>query len=272
MDSSHASPKQKSRKEKKRLHSDTAFSKSPLKLEDTKRIKFEEKPLIKAKCLTFPPKYELQLRIQVSNPDSNTDPVVVSFPSGLPLSLSHVDGNKPDEEMHTIAPPVFKWTKIRETVSRGRILRGADETCSFTASNEGRGYDGRVSKFYIGVYHKPTQTISFIPASERGTIFAMNQSVISYSDNKGFDTTSLTLSQRRRMVFESFGSTKKKKVLKSQDANVVEMRSVVGAGEGMMKALGLQMESDKIVSESNRKAMEDVKGSGSNVSFMIFRR
>jgi len=60
-------------------------------------------------------------------------------------------------------------------------------------------------------------------------------------------------------VFESFGSQKKKKVLRSQDANVVEMRSVVGAGEGMMKALGKQMEGKGIVSESNKKVMEDLR-------------
>jgi len=59
-------------------------------------------------------------------------------------------------------------------------------------------------------------------------------------------------------VFESFGSQKKKKVMRSQDANVVEMKSVVGAGEGMMKALGSQMEKGA-VSESNRKVMEDLK-------------
>ena len=59
-------------------------------------------------------------------------------------------------------------------------------------------------------------------------------------------------------MFESFGSQKKKKVMRSQDANVVEMKSVVGAGEGMMKALGSQMEKGA-VSESNRKVMEDLK-------------
>lgn len=263
MNASHTSPKKKSsreKNEKKRLHSDAAFSNLSLKQEDTKRIKFEEKPSIKAKCLTFPPKYELQLRIHVSEPDSHVDPVVVSFPAGLPLSLNHnVDKNNINDEIHKNAPPVFKWAKTRETVSRGRILRGFDETCSYTASNEGRSYDGRVSKFYVGVYHKPTQTISLIPSSERGTIFAMNQSVTSYSDTKRIEMAGLSLSQRRRVVFESFGSSKKKKVLKSQDANVVEMRSVIGAGEGMMKALRLQMESDRIVSESNKKVMEDMK-------------
>lgn len=79
-----------------------------------------------------------------------------------------------------------------------------------------------------------------------------------YTDSKSFDHRNMTMSERRRMVFESFGSQKKKKVMRSQDANVVEMKSVVGAGEGMMKALGSQMEMGA-VSESNRKVMEDLK-------------
>ena len=60
------------------------------------------------------------------------------------------------------------------------------------------------------------------------------------------------------MVFEAFGSRKKKKVLKSQQANIVEMKSVVGAGEGMMKALGKQMDG-KMMSESNVKVIEELK-------------
>jgi len=60
------------------------------------------------------------------------------------------------------------------------------------------------------------------------------------------------------MVFEAFGSQKKKKVLRSQQANIVEMKSVVGAGEGMMKALGKQMDGN-MMSESNRKVMEDLR-------------
>jgi hypothetical protein len=87
----------------------------------------------------------------------------------------------------------------------------------------------------------------------------MDQSVTSYTDTKGVDIRNLTASQRRRMVFESFGSSKKKKVLRSQDANVVEMRSVVGAGEGMMRALGMQMEGAGKISESNKKVIENMR-------------
>jgi hypothetical protein len=101
-----------------------------------------------------------------------------------------------------------------------------------------------------------------VPASERGTVFALDQGVTSYQeDAKGmFDSRKLSLAERRRLVFEAFGSSKKKKVLRSQDANVVEMRSVVGAGDGMRIALGNQLDKSKgLVSESNAKIMEEIR-------------
>jgi len=142
---------------------------------------------------------------------------------------------------------------------------GNDDTCTYTSMNDGRGHDGRLTKQFIAIYHKPTHTLKFIPSSEKGTVFSMNQNVTSYHDSKSFDFRNLSMNERRRMVFESFGSQKKKKVMRSQDANVVEMKSVVGAGEGMMKALGSQMEGGA-VSESNKRVMEDLrKGSSEKV-------
>lgn len=168
------------------------------------------------------------------------------------------DDNEDDNGNLTLPPPVFTWTKARKSSSRGRLIHGSDDTCTYISSNEGRGHGGRLTKFYIGIYHKPTSTVKFIPASEKGTVFNMNQSVTSYHDSKGMDFRNLSIAERRRMVFESFGSQKKKKVMKSQQANIVEMRSVVGAGEGMMKSLGKQMDGN-MMGESNMKVMEELK-------------
>lgn len=266
----------KDKKDKKRRLSSTASApstpaapKSVKEEQSTKKVKFEQASnsstaTATAKCLTFPSKYTTELKLEVQEADSTKDPVVVSFPAGLPSSItgpttSNDDDHDDRDEDHHTSPPVFTWTQARKTSSKGRILHGADDTCTYTASNDGRGHDGRLTKFYVAIYHKPTNTVKFIPSSERGTVFAMNQSVTSYHDAKSMDFRNLTMSERRRMVFESFGSQKKKKVLRSQDANVVEMRSVVGAGEGMMKALGKQMEGKGIVSESNKKVMEDLR-------------
>lgn len=207
-----------------------------------------------------------QLRIEVSDSSPTSDPIVVSFPAGLPPSLTSTSSSRPrsvhfddeEETNNTSHPPIFTWAKVRKSSSKGRIIHGSDDTCTYISSNEGKGFDGRLTKFYVGLYHKPTSTLKLMPASEKGTVFALSQSVTSYSDSRSLDFRNLSVAERRRMVFESFGSQKKKKVLRSQQANVVEMRSVVGAGEGMMKSLGKQMDDNKM-SESNLKVMEEFK-------------
>jgi hypothetical protein len=255
--------KKKSKKDKKRRLSSSA-SKLPIKEEQSKKVKFESNSGT-AKCLTFPSKYTTELKVAVQDPDSTKNPVVVSFPAGLPSSIAN---NSNDEDHDSRSPPVFTWTKARQASSKGRILHGSDDACTYSAMNAGRGSDGRLTKLYVAIYHKPTNTVKFIPSSENGTVFAINQKVTSYHDSKSLDFRNLTMSERRKMVFESFGSSKKKKVLRSQAANVVEMKSVVGAGDGMMKALGSQIETG-IVSESNKNVMEEVKkGSDAKVSIM----
>jgi hypothetical protein len=214
-----------------------------------------------------------QLRVQVaSDPSTSTHPIVVSFPAGLPPSMTSISStpsvarsvqfeDDANNNNNNSSPPVFTWSKVRQSSTRGRLIYGTDDTCTYISSNEGRGHDSRLTKFYVGVYHKPTGSIKFIPSSEKGTVFALNQSVTSYNDTKSMDFRNLSIAERRRMVFESFGSQKKKKVLKSQQANIVEMRSVVGAGEGMMKSLGKQMDGN-MMSDSNVKVMEELKRNG----------
>lgn len=243
----------KSKKDKKRRLSSS--KENIVKEERTKKVKFESSNSAPAKCLSFPSKYTTELKVNVEDPDSAKNPVVVSFPAGLPSSMT-ISSN--DQEHDDSSPPVFTWTKARQSAKKGRILHGSDHACTYSAMNAGRGSDGRLTKFYVAIYHKPTNTIKFIPSSEQGTVFSINQKVTSYHDSKSMDFRNLSVSERRRMVFESFGSSKKKKVLRSQDANVVEMKSVVGAGDGMMKALGSQIESGT-VSESNKQVMEELK-------------
>lgn len=259
------SAKKKSKKDKKRRHSsaNTPSTKTkPVKEEpSTKKIKFESGASEPATCLTFPSKHTRTMKINVQESDSAKDPVVVSFPSGLPSGIVN-DAQSTGEEAGHSNPPTFTWTSARKSSSKGRILVGTDDTCTYSSMNDGRGYDGRLTKSYVAIYHKPSKTVKFIPASEKGTVFAMNQRVTDYEDSQSFDFGNMSMSERRRMVFESFGSNKKKKVLRSQDANVVEMKSVVGAGEGMMRAIGSQIEGGA-VSESNKKVMDDTK-SGKN--------
>jgi len=215
-----------------------------------------------------------QISIEVqSKSDPSHDPVVVSFPSGLPSSLqsshnnasSTTQANNNDNNNNT---PTFSWKRNKDTSSRGRALLGADSTCHYTASNEGRGYDDRRTKLYVGIYDKISKTLKLVPSAERGTVFALEQYVTGYVEDgsdgdilNNNNDTYLTATQKRKLLFESFGSLKQKRKLKAEASNVVNMDSVVGSGDGMMAAME---DGTNNLSSSNMQAMEQIRNKGVN--------
>jgi len=212
----------------------------------------------------------IRMTIQsASKPDH--DPIVVSFPSGLPKGIVEAQsrGNRKvrfeeSESLPSTQEPVFTWKRRRE--SKGKVIMGIDDQCTYTASNIGRGHDDRKTKLYVGILDKETNTLTMVPAAERGTVFALDQSVISYQQTGNeLATTLANMSslERRNLLFESFGSSKKMRSIKSKAANVVSMAKVVGSGDGMMEAL--QRQNDDVsgtVSKSNLDAMDAVRESG----------
>jgi hypothetical protein len=107
---------------------------------------------------------------------------------------------------------------------------------------------------------KKSGTLTVTMAAEKGTIFSSEQSIPTYTPVA--TTERSTAAQRRKALFQDFGSTKKQKILKSQEANRVTVDSVIGAGSLMAGAFTAQTK----MSESNRKALEDNKR-GEKVSF-----
>lgn len=179
--------------------------------------------------------------IKVKEPDPSVDPIVVSFPGGIPEGLQ--EGSDAD-------PPKFLWRKISETSTRGRSLVGKDSTCLYQGKSDES--NKRLTKLCVGVYHKKTGKLVVYPAAEQGTVFCLSQSIPSYVES--ISDIKLTAVQRRKALFEDFGSQKKRKVMKSQEANIVNVHSVIGAGSLMMTAL-----KHGSMSESNRTAMEVTK-------------
>jgi hypothetical protein len=192
----------------------------------------------------MPPKTKNKITVSVEDSDPASDPVVVSFPGGAPV----------DETPH------FVQRRLRVGAQRGRTVVGKDSTCVYQASNPGKGYDGRRTKLCIGVYHKKSGTLTVTMAAEKGNIFSLEQSIPTYTPVA--TTERSTAAQRRKALFQDFGSTKKQKILKSQEANRVTVDSVIGAGSLMAGAFTAQTK----MSESNRKALEDNKR-GEKVSF-----
>ena len=171
--------------------------------------------------------------IQVKESNPAVDPIVVSFPSGLPQGL---------QEGSLAEPPTFLWRK-QSKESKGRTLIGKDTTCLYQAGTSED--DHRRTKLCLGVYHKGKLVL--YPTAACGAVLSLSQSVLSYVDTKPDEK--LNAVQRRKALFDDFGSQKKRRVMRSQEANIVNVDSVIGAGAFMMGAL-----TTATMSDSNRVA------------------
>jgi hypothetical protein len=193
-------------------------------------------------------------------------PLVCSFPNGLPASLL-ADNDAPSN-----AEPVkFLWktlpsnsasvastgTKNKQNVSHsaGRVLIGRDQACLYTSHATAADIQARRTQLAVGVYDRETGTLALHRTASQGHVYALAQSVPSYDDKAAnINGRNLTGAEHRRALFEDFGSSKKRKVLRSQEANRVNVDAVVGAGSAMVNNF---LKGDGM-SESNRIAVEHV--------------
>jgi A49-like RNA polymerase I associated factor len=194
------------------------------------------------------------VKIQVAqssggNNNNNNNPVVVAFPCGVPESAR--------SSSNTVKPSLkFVCQKLGEKSKSGRRVVGFDRNCLYTASARGLGYDDRQTKLVVGVYDKKRNIVTLHEAASRGTVFALQQSVPSYTEqNQHVETGKASSDTAKPNVYEDFGSSKKRRVLKSQAANRVDIDNVVGAGDG--SAMVHQMMKGQGMSESNRTAIEE---------------
>jgi len=174
-----------------------------------------------------PSSASIKVKVAANNPEY--DPVVVSFPRGIPTSIDDEDSNA--------TPPTFTYSKFKESSSRGRRIKGEDDHCAYSAAASGRGHDGRLSKTYVCIFDKKKNTLKLVPSAEKGTVFALDQSVKEYSpavvnenSTMGGEDNTISASDRVKMLVDSFGSKKKQKVMDSRAANKVNVHSVVGGG------------------------------------------
>jgi len=178
---------------------------------------------------------------------AKTNPIVVSFPGGLPESV----------ENSSVKPPQFVWQKSNEKTKRGRRVVGYDRHCLYSASAPGFLYDDRRTKLCVGVYDKKRGSVVLHEGATNGTVFSLQQSVPTYIQKNGQVETDLASTAARPNIFEDFGSQKKRRVLKSQAANRVDVDHVIGAGSD--SAVVNQIMQGQAMSASNKKAIEDSK-------------
>ena len=97
------------------------------------------------------------ITVQVSQENPKYDPVDVSFPRGLPSSLS--TENSSSSSTYDKAPK-FTCSKLnpKSKSSRGRRINGEDANCTYTASATGSSHDNRRTKSYVCIYNKKEKT------------------------------------------------------------------------------------------------------------------
>jgi len=190
-----------------------------------------------------------KVTLKVEAVDSKFDPVVVSFPGGLPESVASNQGTQTK----------FHIEKLSHKSSSGRRVTGFDQHCTYTASARGLENDNRRTKLVVGIYDKKKKVVVLRQAAAQGTVFAMEQSVPSYIEKNGPVVTEkgAGLLMYNSSLFEDFGTAKKKKVLKSQAANKVDISHVVGGGAG--SAVMNTVMKGEAMSESNKRAIEESK-------------
>jgi hypothetical protein len=191
----------------------------------------------------------IKIRVHAADPD--VDPVVCSFPGGLPSSLlTAANGSNNTTSTH---PPRFLWRRQDKSTASGSLI-GKDDACLFESQAPEQGKNKCRTKLCVGVYDKKKGKLTLHQAASNGTVYALQQSVPSYLEQAGPNVDSVkTQAEQRRALFEDFGSAKKRKVMRSQEANRVNVDSVVGAGNLMVDTF-LKGEA---MSESNRRAIEE---------------
>lgn len=206
----------------------------------------------KARPSSAPERRPVAVKIDVESSSPSDNPVVVSFPSGIPESLQA-------KSRAGTTVPEFHWERLSKKSTSGRKVTGQDKHCMYSGTAAGLAYDDRRTKLCVGVYNKKSGQLVIREAASRGTIFALQQSVPSYLEKNGRVqfTAGQNLLSYDNSIYEDFGSAKKRKAIKSQAANRVELSSVVGAGED--SAVMQQVIMGKAMSESNRKAIEESK-------------
>jgi len=126
------------------------------------------------------------------------------------------------QEQHKNQPPI-------SSQERQRQLRASLLPMRKKATSTGATF---LTKQLVGIYDKKTQTLQLYKTNPNGSIYIMKQTIHSHSSDSAsnnIDTANNTNADRYRMLFESFGSVKKQKVIRSREANKVTIDSVVGA-------------------------------------------
>ena len=157
----------------------------------------------------------------------------------------------------------FEWRQDKNSKRKPSLI-GKDDNCLYTStsnppvvatSDRQSGSEKPPplcgTRMCVGIYDKEKKSLTLFNVHGDGFVYPFVQSVPTYKGSGATNNEMTNSMQRRKALFEDFGSAKKLRVIKSQEANRVNVESVVGAGNLVMDSV-LKGES---MSESNKRAI-----------------
>ena len=172
--------------------------------------------------------------VELDLSNNHHHPILCSFPSGVP------DHNHSNAQF-----------QLRGEGSTANLV-GKDEACHYKASNNSKTSKRR-TKFVVGVWNANTKKLRLQPTLHDGSVFTMTQSVPNYQSSISSNLNGTA--EQYRALFQDFGSAKKQKAIRSQEANRVSVDSVVGGGK--LKLSNMKMSASNQQRFAERQAAAD---------------
>ena len=173
--------------------------------------------------------------------DGSEGPVLVRFPSGVPPLA--------DTEL-TLQKTTSKRPRLK---SRRRLVAEVTDNCQFVAENFGHHASKTIDpcSYAVAVYDRKTHTLKVHPVK---TTFTMSLQVHTNKVTQNDSLSQLTNRAKRQLLVNEFGSRKRKRDQKAQQATQITSDNIAG-GEAVKKMLA-RTASDLGTSSSSRSNQE----------------
>jgi len=237
----------------------------------SKRVKVEDEKPVKIKIKVMTTK---------EGDSNNKNPIVVSFPGGLPTCLlppssednvsCYNDEKVPEFTLRRPNPPNRTPMKKKKRTPMKNAENDDDDRCHIFGRDSTCHYEGsirssknkkehRIQRLCVGVYNKRTGVLEVSLTAGDGGVCALQQSVPEYEEGRS-EGLLKTNTDRYNALFKEFGSTKKKKAINAKDMNRIRLE----AGDATVKKnnsiLSKAFMNQTGMSESNKQALEKLKG------------
>ena len=165
--------------------------------------------------------------LQVASSDAAA-PLLCAFPGGLPAALQ---GTDTAASLEDASLPRFVIKHQQRQQHQDIVLVGKDHACLYAATKSNNNNNNkRPLQTVVALYDKQRGVAVVHPTD--GFVYTLQQSVLQYKPQTSeatFDKNNNNM-DARKALFADFGSAGKQRTMRSQEANRVNVETVVGAG------------------------------------------